>query len=270
MALAAAGSALALVGAYFLSSYYAGSPSGPRGAIDDIDEETSDVITSGEVVKIFDKLFLELQSVLGQLMQQIQQLQMMGQQIPERQLKSLLKGEMTRALKAKQSTILDEFGIDYDCFEEATWEFIAEGDEKVKRVVERFQKLWESTTGDEVVGYSPGKDPIREGPVEILEKEKLLDAAQKYFDAITRAMYDLHGQYKAEGLNLKEHSVQQKLNMEFAEKANEAGEAVLHSEGTSMKQFEESVRAYSNDPAVGRALGMMQMKQQQELVALQG
>ena len=49
------------------------------------------MITEDDVCKIFDKLFLEMQGVLQQLSQQIQQIQMSGQQISEAQIRQALK-----------------------------------------------------------------------------------------------------------------------------------------------------------------------------------
>ena len=58
------------------------------------------------------------------------------------------------------------------------------------------------------------------------------------------------------------------MRREFAEKANDAGEEAIESEGIAMSVFEGSIKAHSNNPTVGRALGMLQMRQQQELMAL--
>jgi hypothetical protein len=107
--------------------------------IDDLDED--DLITPEDVTSIFDKLFMQMQQVVLQLSQQVQQIQMSGQVIPEKQLRQLLKSEFERALQQLQSQVLEEADVDADCLEEATWEFIQEGDKypKVKRAVERFQ-----------------------------------------------------------------------------------------------------------------------------------
>ena len=128
------GSALLLAAAYYSS----GSDS---KEITEIDDE--ELITEDDVCKIFDRLFLEMQQVLGQLSQQIQQIQMSGHQIPENQLRQLLRGEFEKALTVKQKQALDEFDIDESCLEEATWEFLENEEQypKVKAAVERFQRL---------------------------------------------------------------------------------------------------------------------------------
>lgn len=236
--------------------------------IQDIDEE--DFITEEEVVQIFDRLFLEMQGVLSQLMQQIQQLQMAGQQIPEKQLKQLLKAEMERALGVKQTAILEQFDMDYDCLEEATWEFLEDEDAhpKVKKAVERFQKLWENATGDDIVGWRPGKSVNRLEGVSILSPERTIEVADKYFSSLTEKMRSLVNEYKAAGKNLQDPAAQQELNMDFAKSANDTGEEALKQEGVTLPQFEASVKEHSNNPTVGRALAMLQMKQQQDLMAI--
>jgi len=238
--------------------------------IDD-DEDHGDFITADEVAKIFDRLFLEMQSVFAQLMQQIQQIQQMGQQLPERQIKGLLHGEMERALTSKQKLVLDEHDIDYDCLEEATWEFLEKENEypKVKHAVERFQKLWETATGEPVVGWRPGKEIKEREEEAVLSAEQTVEMAEKYFGALTDAMRILMNKFKAEGRNLQDPIVQQQLNMEFSQSANDAGEAALDEHGVSLRQFEKSVQAHSSNPAVGRALATLNMKQQQELTAMQ-
>jgi hypothetical protein len=264
-----AGSAL-LVGALGLAYTYNSGSHGRPSSLTDIDEDDEqDFITEQDVCKIFDKLFMELQSVFSQLMQQIQQLQMAGQRIPEAQLKSILREEMVRALTVKQKMVLEQFDIEYDCLEEATWEFLGKEEEypSVKRSVERFQKLWENATGEEVVGWRPGKDASRMVE-DLLGPEQTIEMADKYFSALTEAMRDLVERYQAEGADLKDPSVQQAMNMEFARNANDYGEAALREHGVSMTQFESSVKANSGNPNVGRSLAQLQMKQQQELMAI--
>lgn len=263
-----AGSALlvASLGLGLMSSLKGGSDPSDLGDIED-----EEFITEDDVAKVFDRLFLEMQGVLSQLMQQIQQLQMAGQMIPEKQLKGLLRAEMERALTIKQKIILEQFDIDYDCLEEATWEFLENEEEhsKVKRAVERFQKLWENATGDEVVGWRPGKDASNRTPTETLNPERTIEVAEKYFSALTNNMRSIVNQYKEQGKNLQDQNVQQQLNLDFAQTANDAGEKALLSEGVTMNQFEASIKSHSNNPTVGRALGMLQMKQQQDLMSIQ-
>lgn len=235
----------------------------------EIDED--DCITEAEVVEIFDALFLQTQDILAKIMQQIQALQMAGQSIPEAQLKGLLKIEMERALLERQKKLLDQFGFDYDCLEEATWEFLEDEDKypKVKKAVDRLQKLWESTTGEPVAGWRPGKATQNAITAEdLLPPDILIQVAEKYFSALTECMREIVDRYKAEGKSLQDPMVQQLLNREFAEKANDAGEEAIGNEGISMSVFEGSIKEHSNNPNVGRALGMLQMRQQQELMAL--
>ena len=56
--------------------------------------------------------------------------------------------------------------------------------------------------------------------------------------------------------------------VEFASNANEAGEAALEKEGITLETFRAAIEKYSSSPEVGRTLTMLQMKQQQELMAL--
>lgn len=266
-----AGSLLAIAGYYYYTNRT--SNQNKSSEIADI-EDDDDMIEADDVVQIFDRLFLELQHVLQQIMQQIQQLQMMGQQIPEHQLKNLLKAEMQRALQAKQTQIVEQdFDMDMDCLEEATWEFINEDqNQKVIQAVERFQKLWENATGESVVGYRKGVTPTAkalEPDVEPLSAEQLIEAANAYFESFTNCMRQLLGEYKAAGKNLKDPTVQQELNAAFTTQANEVGEQALKELGTSVTQFEASVRHHNGNPTVDRALAMCQMKQQQELMTMQ-
>jgi hypothetical protein len=274
-ALLVAGSAALLVaGIGILSKYQAnmssvssGGASSTSTSLQEVDEE--ECITESDVAKIFDRLFMEMQAVLSQLMQQIQQIQMTGQMIPEKQLKAIIRSEMERALLLKQKAVLEQFDVDYECLEEATWEFLEKEDEypKVKKAVDRFQKLWENSTGDEVVGWRPGKMSTR-AVQDTLSAERTIEMADKYFTALTDSMRTLVTRYKAEGRNLQDEMVQQALNMEFAQGASDAGESALASEGVTLSQFESSVKMHSSNPVVGRSLAMLQMKQQQDLMAI--
>jgi hypothetical protein len=194
------GSAL-LVAAAAATTFYS-SKSTSRG-IAEIDEDEGDSITAEEVFKIFDRLFLEMQGVLAQLSQHVQQIQMSGQVIPEKQLRQLLKAEFERALTVKQKQVLDEFDMDESCLEEATWEFLDDEEKypKVKMSVERFQKLWENISGESVVGIRPGKESESKSaePTELLTAAKTIEVAEIYFDSLTNAMTELVQGIKAEG-----------------------------------------------------------------------
>jgi hypothetical protein len=237
--------------------------------IDD-SEDAADTISAEEVAKIFDRLFMEIQGVFSQLMQQIQQIKMSGQNIPEAQLQALLRGELERALASRQTVVLEEMDMDYECLEEATWEFLADEAQypTVKRSVDRFQKFWESTTGDAVAGWRKGgvaKAAALEPVSELLDASRTVEVAEQYFAGITGGMRELVLEYKRAGKDLQQPAVQNALHMDFANKANGAGEAALEAVGVSMPQFEASIKAHAQNEAVGRALAMLQMKQQQEL-----
>lgn len=268
------GSALLVVAAA-ASNYMTSSSSRLDGSRDlvEIDDEEGDFITADEVVKVFDRLFLEMQAVLAQLSQTVQQIQMSGQVIPEKQLRQLLKSEYERALSVKQKQALEEADMDYDCFEEATWEFLDNEAEypKVKKSVERFQKLWENVSGENVIGRRPGGKSVgavEEEKYELLSAAKTIEAAEVYFDALTDAMAELVDGYKREGKNLRDPSVAQELQMDFSSVANDRGEDALKGMGIGLSQFQKSIEANASNPQVGRSLAMMQMKQQQAMMSM--
>jgi hypothetical protein len=232
-------------------------------------EAEVEVITADDVCKIFDRLFMEMQSVLASLSQQVQQIQMSGQHIPEAQLRQILTSEFERALLAKQAKIFQEFDVDADCLEEAVWEFMQEQHANVVKSVERFQRLYENISGESVVGRRPGKQTIEQEhhqPVEILDPTKTVEAAEVYFGALTNTMKDLVDSFHEEGKDLNDRLVAQELSMKFASVANEAGEEALDDMGVSLKSFQASVETHSTNPTVGRALTMLQVKQQQDLM----
>ncbi|KAK1745640.1 hypothetical protein QTG54_003564 [Skeletonema marinoi] len=243
-------------------------------ALTDLDDEIfseEDCISADDVVAIFDKLFLTMQNVVVQLSQQVQQIQMSGQMIPEAQLRQLLKAEFERALVACQAQVFEENDVDADCLEEATWEFMEEEEKypKVKRAVERFQKLYESISGEEVVGWTPnkGKTPTA-GAKKELSAEELIKAATLYFETLTEKMVEIAKEYKAAGKDLKDPKVSQQYQMEASSDANDVAEEKLKSEmDIVMSDFRAAVDKHSRVPAVGQTLGMLQIKQQQELMA---
>lgn len=229
-----------------------------------------DMITADLVVTVFDSIFVHMQGVLSQLGQQIQQIQMSGQTIPEKQLRQLLKAEFERALLAQQSKIYEANDVDEEQLELATWEFLQDdkhGSPKVKKAVERFQKLYENVTGETVVTNS-SSNTTATGGEELLTKEKLLAAAQVYFDALTASMVSVVQAFKDQGANLYDPSVAQQLQLQFAKVANQAGEKALENMGISQDLFRQSIEKHANNPEVGRVLSMLQMKQQKDLVAM--
>lgn len=254
---------------------------GPGTDNNDDDDGGGDYITEQEVVKIFDRLFVELQGTFAQLMQQIQQIQMSGQHIPQAQIQAILKAELTRNLQQRQQLVLDEYDMDAECLEEATWEFLASSTDDedgtkhaaVRRAVDRFQKFWESTTGQAVTGWRKGQSSLSPTAaaaaadlIEPLSAERTVEVAQVYFAALTGAMRATIAEYQAAGKDLQEPAVQNALNMEFARRANPAGEAALEAAGTSQAAFEASVKAHGGNKQVAGALHMMQVRQQQELL----
>jgi len=274
------GGALLVVAAaattYFTAFAGKGSTKGDLGDIDDMDDEV-EYITEDDVVKVFERLFLEMQAVVGSLSQQIQQIQMSGQMIPEKQLRQILRNEFERALSIKQQQVFDAFGIEEDCLKEAVWEMFAKEDEqpnsypKAVKSVERFQKLWENLTGESVIGKRPGQSTSRsapEPPMEILSPEKVVEAAEIYFGALTKTMENLVNKLKAEGKNPQDLAVAKELQMEFSAVANDKGEEALQTLGIKLNQFQKSIEANAQNPTVARSLAMLQMKQQQELAAL--
>lgn len=235
---------------------------------DDAVEDPNGNITEKDVCQVFESLFLVLQQTFGNLMSQVQQLQMAGQMIPEAQLQGLIRQEMERALRAKQTAVIEAAGMDVECLEEAVWEFLDEGNPKVRSAVERFQKVWQNATGEQVVGWRPnGNHSIKEET--ITDPDQTIQVAEVYFTALTECMKSLVEAYRNDGKDLQDPVVQQDLNLDFAKTANDAGEAALQSVGLTQNQFEASVKAHSNNASVARALGVLQMQQQQNLMALQ-
>lgn len=236
-----------------------------------IDED--DCITPDDVVAIFDKLFMVMQQIVLQLSQQVQQIQMSGQVIPEKQLRQLLKGEFDRALLAHQTQVFEEQDVDADCLEEATWEFMENPEDhpKVKRAVERFQKLYESISGEDVVGWTPKKaksSPSGIAAKKELSPEELMKAATVYFEALTEKMVEIAKSWQESGKNLRDPEVSKQYQLEASTDANEAAEEKLKAElGITMADFRSAVDKHSRIPAVGQTLGMLQIKQQQELMA---
>jgi hypothetical protein len=268
-----AGSAALLVGIAAYATKTRSSPSKSsstsRDLIEDIDENEEDFITAEEVTKIFDRLFLEMQQVMAILSQQIQQVQMSGQHIPETEIRKIVKTEFERGLAMKQTKVFEEYNVDAECLEEATWEFMEQEDEhpKLVRAVERFQKLYEQVSGEQVVGKRPGKS-VESKPVETLSKEELLEIAEAYFSALTNEMKAVVDELKAQGKDVSNMAVAQEAQQMFASRATDAGDAALEALGTDSSSFQASIEKHAADPQVGRTLQMLQMKQQQEIMAM--
>ena len=188
--------------------------------------------------------------------------------IPEAQLRQLLKAEFERALLSFQGKVFEEHDIDEECLQEATAEFLADPETypKVKRSVERVQKLYENVSGESVTSDSTGSELNRNRGV--VTQEKLLQAASKYFDALTDAMREIVATFKAQGMSLNDMAIAQQIHMQFAAVANDVGEDALSKLDMNLDDFRSAIEKYSANPEVGRTLTMLQMKQQQELMAM--
>jgi len=114
----------------------------------------------------------------------------------------------------------------------------------------------------------PGQAAPEPEQVELLSPDKLVETAEVYFGSLTDAMRGLVQKYKDEGKDLTSPAVAKQLNMEFTATANDAGSQALEEIGSSLNQFQKSIEAHANKPQVGRALQMLQMKQQQELMSM--
>ena len=244
--------------------------------ITDTDDELEEVvdldnmITPEEICEIFDRLFYELQSAFASLMQQVQMMQNAGQMLPEKYLRTVIKTELERAITAKQKQIIDDmFHMDLVCCEKATWEFIdVDKNEDVIKAVERFQKLWDTATGEETTGYSPMQPGGSNANVTILSIEETIRAATIYFNSITDCMRELVQEYKSAGKDLSNSVVANELNQEFAAKAGDYSEAALNDVNISTKEFEASVKANGDNMFLVQALGELQRKQQTEMMAM--
>lgn len=224
-----------------------------------------DYITPGMISKIFDQLFVQMQGVLASLSQQIAQLQATGQRLPEDQLRQVLTAEFERALLVKQQAVFDGFDVDEDCVKEATNAYLEREDEypNVKRSVERFQKLYETVSGND-----SSNKPTSGASVKDLSQGKLVEAAEIYFDALTAAMGLIVKSFKDKGMDLNDPNVTQQMHIQFGAVANDAGEQALKGIGVDIDVFKKSIEKHSQNPDVGRALAMLQMKQQQDLMAM--
>jgi len=176
----------------------------------------------------------------------------------------------------KQTAVFEECDVNEECLEEATWEFINQSDEypKIKCTVKRFQKLYENVSGESIVGQRPGHadsaaDGAAKGAQELLEEDKLIEAAEIYFGSLTKCMSKIVHGFNEQGKNIHDPSVAQELHMKFASVANDAGEEALKEEcGITLKTFQSSIEKHAQKPNVARALTMLQMKQQQDLMAM--
>lgn len=244
--------------------------------LDEIDDDNAanveDLITEEEVIKIFRTLYLEMQNVYAQLMKQIQAMAAMGQQLPQNQVQALFGSEMGRILVLKQKAICDQYNMDLECLEEATWEFLGVNTElkprpEVVKVVNQFQKFWEHATGHEVNEWRPGVQPKKPN---IMSPAETVRAAEVYFAAHREMHQRTVQRFRDEGEDLTNPVVKQRLTQEILASAEseDPGEAALDAMGCTTRDFEQSIQKNSSDPMVGQTVARLQMQQQQELQAL--
>ena len=121
-------------------------------------KQDDEFITADEVVKLWDQLYVEAQNIVTTMYQQLQQLIQIGA-VPEAQVGNIIANSILESLPKLQTKVCNQFGVEYDCWEEATWEFVEEGDQKVQKAVERFQSLFAHFTGNrEFIGKRPTKE----------------------------------------------------------------------------------------------------------------
>lgn len=223
------------------------------------DLDPSDCIQADDVVAIFDELFAHMQGILAQLSQQIQQIQMAGQMIPEKQLREILKAEFERGLLAKQAVVFEKHDVDEDCLRGATFEMLDNAEEfpKVKRAVERFQVLYENVTGEKVPRRGAGNSEA----IKCMSKAETMESATVYFEALTNVARVVGQKFEKEGMSMTNPAVAQKFQMEFAACANDAGEDALKKKGVTLDSFKASIEKHQEDPDVGMLLEHLKNKQ---------
>lgn len=137
-------------------------------------------------------------------------------------------------------------------------------------LVTKLQALYESVSGVECKGWHPNKEVesggAGGGSKKELTAEELIEAANLYFDKITETMVSMANSYKSQGKDLKDPQVAQQYQMEASTDANEVAEKALEVKGINMSDFRSAIDKHSRVPSVGQTLGMLQLKQQQELM----
>lgn len=228
--------------------------------------DNDDIITEDDVTDVFEKIFLEAQNKTAIVMQQVQQLQRMGNTLPEGQIQAALHETLTSAIETTQKAALEAAGIDEDCFEEAVWEFVVDDkNRKVITAVERLQRLWQSTTGEPVVGWTPGRTMAIP---DVLSPQETIVVAHEYYTALTNAIKSVVLKFQNNGHNMQSPSVQQELNMAAGTIGAQLAEEALQNMNVTQVQFEASVKAHSDNEDVARAITMLNLKQRQELQAI--
>lgn len=246
-------------------------------------------ITADEVVKVWDRLFLETQQVVASTAQQLQQLLQMGA-IQESQARNIIANAIIESLPKSQTKVCNEFGVDYDCLEEATWEFVAEGDSKVQKAVERFQALFANFAGNrDFVGKRPSSmmaqprsnattaargTAAAAGATEVdddaddlaISPDDLIRAAQAFFAAATNAARAITQQAKMNGIDLQDPSAAEAMVQELGAVTETLTEEALQEFGLTTATFQAAISSQAQNPKIGRALMMVQ---QEHMMAMQ-
>jgi hypothetical protein len=249
-------------------------------------------ITADEVVKVWDRLFLETQQVVASTAQQLQQLLQMGA-IQESQARNIIANAIIDSLPKSQTKVCNEFGVDYDCLEEATWEFVAEGDSKVQKAVERFQALFANFAGNrDYVGKRPssmmaqppsngttaargtGTATATGGATDLdddaddvdISPDDLIRAAQAFFAAATNAARATTQQAKMNGINLQDPSSAAAMVQDLGAVTETLTEEALQEFGLTTASFQAAISSQAQNPKIGRALMIVQ---QEHMMAMQ-
>ena len=263
-------------------------------------KQDDEFITADEVVKLWDQLYVEAQHIASAMFQQLQQLIQVGA-IPESQAGNFIANAILESLPKLQTKVCNEFGVEYDCWEEATWEFVNEGDVKVQKAVERFQSLFAHFTGNrEFIGKRPTHqtstgasttttlpptanstertyptapnvmtemDDIDTDPTP-LSAEELIMAAQAFFNAATMAAKMVTDNAKANGVDLTDPVEARGLVSELGQVTESLTEEALESFGLTTATFQETIAAQAQNPKIGRALMIVQHQHTMALQAM--
>lgn len=261
-------------------------------------KQDDEFITADEVVKLWDQLYVEAQNIVTTMYQQLQQLIQIGA-VPEAQVGNIIANSILESLPKLQTKVCNQFGVEYDCWEEATWEFVEEGDQKVQKAVERFQSLFAHFTGNrEFIGKRPTKEkptisttdiPLNANSTERtyptargvmtdmddidtdptpLSADEIIMAAQAFFNAATIAAKMVTDNAKANGVDLTDPVEVQGLVSELGQVTESLTEEALASFGLTSTSFQETIAAQAQNPKIGRALMIVQHQHTMALQAM--
>jgi len=260
------GSAIALTAASFV--YFRRNNIDEPKEIEEFEELADDeIITEEDIAKIFDSLFIQIQQVLQQIGMQLTQLERMGHRMPEAQVRQVLISEFERNLVIKQEKVFDDFDVDEACVEEATMEFMSDPEKypKAKKAVERFQKLWESVSGEKIINNSSSNvGPSKKE----LTQEELIDASKLYFGSLTKAMHETVQNLRDSGASLEDPAIVERIQMEFISDQEKAEREMEVKMGVSLDSFQSSIEKYKDNQEVAQTIARLQSKQHEELANL--